>query len=252
MEQDWTGRVAVVTGGSSGIGLATAVELAKEGYALVIAGRDASKLALAADRIAGGVPVHTVAADLATVAGVERVVEETRQRYGSIDVLFANAGRSDAPPLLETREQDFDLMMNTNVKSVFFTVVRSLPLLRQGASVVVTSSVAEAKGRPGDPIYSASKAAIRSLVRTLALDEEFLSRGVRVNAVTPGCIATPLTAQSDPAMRAAIDEYVAGTVPMGRWGEAEDVARAVVFLAGEGSSYITGSEIVVDGGLAQI
>ncbi|GHJ42092.1 SDR family NAD(P)-dependent oxidoreductase [Streptomyces sp. TS71-3] len=252
MAEDRTGRVAVVTGGSSGIGLATAAELAKRGYALVIAGRDAAKLASAASRISGSAPVHTVAADLATVTGVERLTEEVRQRYGHIDVLFANAGRSDAPPVLDTREQDFDLMVDTNVKSVFFTVVRSLPLLRRGASVVVTGSVAEAKGRPGDPLYSASKAAVRSLVRTLALDEEVLGRGVRVNAVTPGCIATPLTAQQDPAMRDAIDAYVTGTVPMARWGRPEEVARAVAFLASEDSSYITGSEIVVDGGLAQI
>ncbi|MEU8635499.1 SDR family oxidoreductase [Amycolatopsis sp. NPDC048633] len=252
MAQDGNGRVAVVTGGSSGIGLATAVELAKDGYALVIAGRDAGKLAAAADRIGGSGPVHTVAADLATLAGVEQLAEQVRARYEQVDLLFANAGRSDAPPLLDTREQDFDLMMGTNVKSVFFAVVKLLPLLRRGGSVVVTSSVSEAKGRPGDPLYSAGKAAVRSLVRTLALDEEVLGRGVRVNAVTPGCIATPLTAQTDPAMQTAIDDYVTSTVPLARWGQPEDVAHAVVFLAGENAQYITGSEIVVDGGLAQI
>jgi NAD(P)-dependent dehydrogenase (short-subunit alcohol dehydrogenase family) len=140
---------------------------------------------------------------------------------------------------------------DANVRSVFFTVVRALPLLVPGGAVVVTSSVAEAKGRPGDPLYAASKAAVRSLVRTLALDEAVLARRVRVNAVTPGTIATPLTAQDDPAMQAAIDDYVATNVPLGRWGTADDVARAVVFLAGEDAWYITGSEVVVDGGLAQ-
>ncbi|WP_028934471.1 SDR family NAD(P)-dependent oxidoreductase [Pseudonocardia spinosispora] len=252
MQRSRNGRVAVVTGGSSGIGLATAAELAKDGYELVIVGRDAGRLAAAADRIGGSAPVHTVAADLATMAGVEQLTEQVRARYEQVDLLFANAGRSDAPPVPDTRERDFDLMMATNVKSVFFCVVGLLPLLRRGGSVVVTSSVAEAKGRPGDPLYSASKAAVRSLVRTLALDEDVLRRGVRINAVTPGCIATPLTAQPDPAMRTAIDEYVTATVPMARWGQPEDVAHAVVFLAGENASYITGSEIVVDGGLAQI
>jgi NAD(P)-dependent dehydrogenase (short-subunit alcohol dehydrogenase family) len=250
--ENWSGRVAVVTGGSSGIGFATAAELMKNGYALVLVGRDAAKLATAADRIGDDAPVHTVSADLATAAGSEHLAEQVRARFEQIDLLFANAGRSDAPPLLDTREQDFDLMMATNVKSVFFAVIELLPLLRRGGSVVVTSSVSEAKGRPGDPLYSASKAAVRSLVRTLALSEEVVGRGVRVNAVTPGCIATPLTAQSDPDMQAAIDDYVTSTVPMARWGRPEDVAHAVVFLAGENAAYITGSEIVVDGGLAQI
>jgi NAD(P)-dependent dehydrogenase (short-subunit alcohol dehydrogenase family) len=250
--QSWSGRVAVVTGGSSGIGLATAAELAKEGYALVIVGRDADKLADAADLIGGSTPVRTVAADVSTVAGIEQVADRVGGWHERVDLLFANAGRSDAPPILETGERDFDLMMATNVKSVFFTVVTLLPLLRRGGSVVVTSSVSEAKGRPGDPLYSASKAAVRSLVRTLALDEDILGRGVRVNAVTPGCIATPLTAQTDPDLQTAIDEYVTSAVPMARWGRPEDVAHAVVFLASDNASYITGSEIVVDGGLAQI
>jgi NAD(P)-dependent dehydrogenase (short-subunit alcohol dehydrogenase family) len=250
--QSWSGRVAVVTGGSSGIGLATAAELAKAGYALVIVGRDADKLTVATERIGGSAPVRTVAADVSTLAGIEQVAYQVGGWYEQVDLLFANAGRSDAPPILDTGERDFDLMMATNVKSVFFAVVTLLPMLRQGGSVVVTSSVSEAKGRPGDPLYSASKAAVRSLVRTLALDEEVLGRGVRVNAVTPGCIATPLTAQTDPGMQTAIDEYVTGTVPMARWGRPEDVAHAVVFLAGDNASYITGSEIVVDGGLAQI
>ncbi|MDT7784020.1 MAG: hypothetical protein QOF58_2439 [Pseudonocardiales bacterium] len=252
MEQNWNGRVAVVTGGSSGIGLATAAELANEGYALVIAGRDEARLRAASEQIGTGTPVHVVVADVATVAGTERVAAQAGEHFGQVDLVFANAGRSDAPPVLKTLEHDFDLMMATNVKSVFFTVVKLLPVLRQGGSVVVTSSVSEAKGRPGDPLYSASKAAVRSLVRTLALDEEVLARGVRVNAVTPGCIATALTARTDPEMQSAIDEYVTSTVPMARWGRPEDVAHAVVFLAGERAAYITGSEIVVDGGLAQI
>ena len=137
------------------------------------------------------------------------------------------------------------------MRSVFFTVLRALPLMPPGSAAVVTSSVAEAKGRPGDPLYAASKAAVRGLVRTLALDEDVLARGVRVNAVTPGTIATPLTAQDDPAMQTAIDDWVRTHVPLGRWGRAEDVAHAVLYLAGDEASYLTGTEIVVDGGLAQ-
>jgi NAD(P)-dependent dehydrogenase (short-subunit alcohol dehydrogenase family) len=198
-----------------------------------------------------GASALTVAADVATVDGVETVMRFVGERCGHLDVVFANAGRSDAPPLHETTAADYDAMMDANVRSVFFTVVRALPLLVPDGAVVVTGSVAEAEGRPGGPLYAASKAAVRSLVRTLALDEAVPARGVRVNAVTPGTIATPLTAQDDPAMQVAIDEYVATNVPLGRWGTADDVALAVVFLAREDASYITGSEIVVDGGLAQ-
>lgn len=246
-------RVAVITGGSSGIGLATAELVAARGEAVVLVGRDEQRLAAAQRRVGASAtaPVLTVVADVSTPAGVDELMSRVRDDVGRIDVLFANAGRSDAPPIEQTTEHDFDLMMNTNVKSVFFTVVRALPLLRPGASVVVTSSVAEAKGRPGDPLYAASKAAVRSLVRTLALDEAVLGRGIRVNAVTPGTIATPLTAQDDPGMQAAIDDYVATTVPLGRWGTAADVARAVLFLTSADAAYITGSEVVVDGGLAQ-
>ena len=165
--------------------------------------------------------------------------------------MFANAGRADVPDLLDVDEATFDAVMNANVKSVFFLVAKALPLLVRGGAVVVTSSVAQEKGRPADPLYAASKAAVRSLVRTLALDEAVLAAGVRVNAVTPGSIATPLTAQDDPAMQRMIDDYVATSTPMGRWGTAEEVARAVLFLAGPDASYTTGAEILVDGGLAQ-
>ena len=246
-------RVVVITGGSSGIGLAAAELFARQGDSLVLAGRDRERLRAAGRRVgsAGAKEVVEVGADVSTVDGVDVLVAQVRERFGRVDVLFANAGTSDAPPILDTTEADFDRLMDTNVKSVFFTVVRALPLMPPGSAVVVTSSVAEAKGRPGDPLYAAGKAAVRSLVRTLALDEAVLARSVRVNAVTPGTIATPLTAQDDPAMQAAIDGYVTTAVPMARWGTAEEVARAVVFLSGDDAAYITGSEIVVDGGLAQ-
>jgi NAD(P)-dependent dehydrogenase (short-subunit alcohol dehydrogenase family) len=248
---DWTGRVAVVTGGGSGIGRATAAELSARGAAVVIVGRDREKLETARAAMPGPGPVTTAVADLTRDEDVEALVRTVADRHGHVDLLFANAGVSDAPPLLETTRADVDRLLDTNVRGVFTTIVRALPLMARGGAVVATSSVAEAKGRPADPLYAASKAAVRSLVRTLALDDDVLARGVRVNAVTPGCIATPLTDQDDPEMQTAIDAWVTGAVPLGRWGRPEEVAHAVLFLAGDEAAYVTGSEILVDGGLAQ-
>jgi NAD(P)-dependent dehydrogenase (short-subunit alcohol dehydrogenase family) len=250
-----TSRVAVITGGSSGIGLATACRFAETAVSVVIVGRDHKRLSAAQDEVgehaAPGTQVDSVAADVSTLAGIDTVIDHVRDRYGHLDVVFANAGRADAPDLLEADEAAFDATFDANVKSVFFLVAKALPLMSAGGSVVVTSSVAQEKGRPGGPLYSASKAAVRSLVRTLALDEAVLARGVRVNAVTPGSIATPLTSQDDPAMQDAIDQYVKTSTPMTRYGTADEVAKAVVFLAGPDASYTTGAEILVDGGLAQ-
>lgn len=248
---DWTGRVAVVTGGSSGIGRATAAALSGRGAAVVIVGRDEGRLEAARAAMPGPGEVTTVAADLRDEEEVDRLVAEVGARHGHVDLLFANAGVSDAPPLAETTRADVDRLLDTNVRSVFSTIVRGLPLMARGGAVVATSSVAEAKGRPADPLYAASKAAVRSLVRTLALDDDVLARGIRVNAVTPGCIATPLTEQDDADMQAAIDAWVTDAVPMGRWGRPEEVAAAVLFLGGDDAAYVTGSEILVDGGLAQ-
>ncbi|MDT7742816.1 MAG: hypothetical protein QOE59_1894 [Actinomycetota bacterium] len=248
---EWTGRVAVVTGGSSGIGWATAAALSARGAAVVIVGRDGGRLETARAAMPGPGEVTTVAADLRDEDDVDRLVATVGARDGHVDLLFANAGVSDAPPLAETTRADVDRLLDTNVRSVFTTIVRGLPLMARGGAVVATSSVAEAKGRPADPLYAASKAAVRSLVRTLALDDDVLSRGVRVNAVTPGCIATPLTDQDDAESQAAIDAWVADAVPMGRWGRPEEVAQAVLFLGGDEAAYVTGSEILVDGGLAQ-
>jgi NAD(P)-dependent dehydrogenase (short-subunit alcohol dehydrogenase family) len=244
-----SGKVAVITGASSGIGLATATLLAEHGATTVLAGRDPERLHRARKTVPGkGI---AVSADVSTLAGIDQLMTETGAAYGRIDVLFANAGTSQSPELADIDEKAYDHVMNVNVKGVFFTVVRALPLLSTGASVILTGSVAAGKGQPGDPLYSASKAAVRSLARTLALDESLVSKGIRVNVVSPGTIATPMTAQSDPQAAEDIDAYVTGAVPMRRWGQADEVAQAVLFLAGPHSSYTTGADLLVDGGLAQ-
>jgi NAD(P)-dependent dehydrogenase (short-subunit alcohol dehydrogenase family) len=213
----------------------------------VLVGRRPEPLAALAAELPGAT---TVAADVALVPDIERGMKEVQARHGAIDVLFANAGLSECPPLAETDGAFFDHLMATNVKSVFFAFARALPLLRDGGAAVFTATATHARGRPGDPLYLASKAAVRSLARSLAADEEVLRRRIRINVVSPGATETPLTVQAhgDAAIRAAVE----GMVPLGRWGTPDDVARAVLFLASAEAAYITGAELAVDGGLAQI
>ena len=243
-------KVAVITGGNSGIGFATARLLKDEGAHVVIIGR--SQTALEEARAALGEDALALQADVSKVDQIDAAMSQIKEAFGRIDVLFANAGIAECPPIQETDEAFFDLIMGINVKGVFFTFTRALPLLSKDASVIFTSSVANTRGRPGDPLYVASKAAIRSLARTLAADDEVLGRGIRVNVVSPGCIQTPLTAQDTPEMQAAIDDYIESVVPLKKWGQPQDVAKAVLYLACDDSSYLTGGEIAVDGGLGQI
>lgn len=243
-------KVAVITGGSSGIGLATARLMLEEGAQVVIIGRDRQKLE-AVTRESGG-NMLSISADISSVKEIEKIIAQIQSAYGRISILFANAGISDCPSLLETDEATFDEMMNINVKGVFFLFTKAFPILAEGASVILTSSVAHSKGRPGDPLYTATKAAVRSLGRTLAMDEMVLAKKVRVNVVSPGVIQTPLTKQDTPEMEKAIDDYVQVAVPMQRWGQAYEVAKAVVFLASDDASYMTGGEMTVDGGLGHL
>ena len=243
-------KTALITGGSSGIGLATAKLMAAEGAEVIIVGRDNQKLTNAIKEI--GYKVITISADASTVNGIENIIKQVQDTHGSIDILFANAGISECPPVLETDESFFNEIMAINVKGVFFLFTKAFPLLSEHASVIFTSSVAHEKGRPGDPLYSMTKAAVRSLGRTLAMDEGVLAKKIRVNTVSPGTIRTPLTRQDTPEMQEAIDQYIQTAVPMQRWGQADEVAKAVVFLASEDASYITGADLLVDGGLAQV
>lgn len=246
--QKLNGKVAVITGGSSGIGLATARLFRQEGATVVIAAR--SEQGLAQARATLGDDVLAICADVSKPAALQALAAQVGTSLGRIDVLFANAGLSECPDILETDEAFFDTIMNVNVKGVFYAFTYALPWMSPGASVIFTSSVIQQRGKPGDALYAASKAAVRSLARTLAADDHVLRKQIRVNVVSPGAIRTPLTAAA--TEHADIREWVEGQVPMGRWGEADEVARAVLFLASSDASYMTGSEIAVDGGLGQI
>ncbi|MDQ7094668.1 SDR family oxidoreductase [Desulfosporosinus sp. PR] len=248
-ERKLVNKVAVITGGNSGIGLATARLFNENGAKVVVIGQNDRSLQAVEKELGGN--TLALKADVAKVEEIAQAMARVQETFGRIDILFANAGISECPPIQETDEEFFDHIMGINVKGVFFAFTKALPYLSQGASVIMTSSVSHKKGRPGDPLYAASKAAVRSLVRTLALDPEVLARNIRVNAVSPGAIKTPLTSQETPELEKAINDYIASTVPMKRWGRPEEVAEAVLYLASAEAAYLTGSEISVDGGLGE-
>jgi NAD(P)-dependent dehydrogenase (short-subunit alcohol dehydrogenase family) len=244
------GKVAVVTGGNSGIGLATAKRLQEEGAKVAIAGRSRKTLDDAVRSIGNG--VVAVQADVAKLTDVDKLYAEVSKKLGKIDVLFVNAGVAKFAPLSETSEGGYDEVFNINIKGAYFTIQKALPFLNDGASIILNTSVVDSKGFEGASAYSATKAALRSLARTAAA--ELVGRGIRVNAVAPGPIVTPIIERTG-LPKEAIDQFVKETVakvPMKRFGQPEEVAGAVAFLASQDASYITGVEINVDGGLGQI
>lgn len=243
-----TDKKALVTGGATGIGLAIARRFAAEGARVAIASRDAQRMKSACQEIAP--ETLAIAADVSRCTDVDHIMAEIQRRFGSLDILVVNAGFAKCPPLRDIDEAFFEKMIGTNFKGAFFTVTRALPLLSRNASVILIGSVAHDRGRLGAPLYAATKAAIRSLARTLAADPEILSFGIRVNTISPGPIATPLTEHH--RNDAGINRKIQGMVPLGRWGEAADVAAAAVFLASDESSFTTGANLAVDGGLGQI
>jgi NAD(P)-dependent dehydrogenase (short-subunit alcohol dehydrogenase family) len=244
------GKVAVVTGGNSGIGLATAKRLQEEGAKVAIAGRSRKTLDDAVRAIGNG--VVAVQADVAKLTDVDKLYAEVSKKLGKIDVLFVNAGVAKFAPLSETSEGGYDEVFNINIKGAYFTIQKALPFLNDGASIILNTSVVDSKGFEGASAYSATKAALRSLARTAAA--ELVGRGIRVNAVAPGPIVTPIIERTG-LPKEAIDQFVKETVakvPMKRFGQPEEVAGTVAFLASQDASYITGVEINVDGGLGQI
>jgi NAD(P)-dependent dehydrogenase (short-subunit alcohol dehydrogenase family) len=244
------GKIALVTGGSSGIGLATAKLFAAEGAFVFIAGRRQEELDSAASEIGNG--AIAIRCDIANLADLDHLFEQIRAKRDRIDVLFANAGLGDFAPLGAITEAHFDKTFDINVKGTLFTVQNALPLMRQGSSVILNASIAGVKGLPAFSVYAATKAALRSFARSWIVDLK--DRKIRVNVISPGTIPTPgydglgLTKEQMAGFLHSQGE----ATPLGRVGRPEEVANAVLFLASDDSSYVNGVELFVDGGLAQI
>jgi NAD(P)-dependent dehydrogenase (short-subunit alcohol dehydrogenase family) len=244
MAQKLAGKIAVITGANSGIGLATARQFAAEGAHVFITGRRQSELAAAVKEI--GPNVTAIQGDVSKLADLDRLYAEVKRQKGRIDVLFANAGVLENVPFGSITEEHFDKLFNINVKGLLFTVQTALPLIPDGGSIILTSSVVSIKGFGASSVYSATKAAVRSFARCWTTDLK--DRKIRVNALSPGPIKTPMGDQ----IPEEVAEHVAASVPMGRFGNADEIATAAVFLASDDSSYITGAELFVDGGAGQV
>ncbi len=243
-------KVAVVTGGNSGIGLATAKRFVDEGAYVFITGRRQAELDAAVRQI--GENVTGVQGDVAKLADLDRLYSTVKAKKGRIDILFANAGTAEFAPLGEITEEHFDKIFDTNVKGVLFSVQKALPLIADGGSIILNASIVASTGNPAFSVYSATKAAVRSFARTWILDLKH--RKIRVNAISPGPINTPGLdglAQTEGVGEQLKADLIA-SVPLGRFGTPDEIARAAVFLASDDSSFVTGTELFVDGGAAQI
>jgi NAD(P)-dependent dehydrogenase (short-subunit alcohol dehydrogenase family) len=243
-------KVAVITGGNSGMGLATAQRFVAEGTYVFITGRRQSELDAAVKQI--GRNVTGVRGDVSNLADLDRLYAKVKEQKGRIDILFANAGVGEFAPLETITEAHFDKIFSVNVKGLLFTMQKALPLFQEGGSIILTGSVGASKGGGATSVYSASKAAIRSFARTWTVDLKH--RKIRVNAISPGPIDTPIfdsIAQTEKEIN-QIKANLVAAVPIGRMGSPDEIAKAVSFLASDDSSYITGIELCVDGGMAQI
>ena len=244
------GKVSLVTGGTSGIGLAAANALAKEGAYVYITGRRERELTTAVQQIGGN--ATGVRGDVSNARDLDRLFEQIKEEKGRLDILFANAGIARYAALGNITEELYDSIFNVNVKGVLFTVQKALPLMPDGGSIILNASVVGSKGLSSNSVYSATKASIRSFARTWTTDLKH--RGIRVNAISPGTIDTPglnnLLASGEAGEQRR--KMVASAIPLGRFGRPDEVAKTVVFLASDESSYITGAEIFVDGGFAQV
>jgi len=244
------GKIALVTGGSSGIGLATAKRFVTEGAYVFITGRREQELSVAVKDI--GKNVAGIRGDVSQLADLDRLFDQIKRDKGRLDVLFANAGIAKYAPLGKITEDLYDSIFDVNVKGVLFTVQKALPLMSDGSSIILNASIVGSKGLPANSVYSATKAAVRSFARTWTTDVK--ERHIRVNAVSPGSTDTP--GLNDLLASSPVGEerrkMISAIVPLGRLGTPDEIAKAVVFLASDDSSYITGAELFVDGGLAQV
>src|SRR2546421_2850306 len=244
------GKIALVTGGNSGIGLATAKRFVNEGAYVFTTGRRDRELAAAVKEI--GRNVTGVQGDVSNLDDLDRLFAQIKREKGKLDIVFANAGVAKYAPFGKITEEHFDSIFNINVKGLLFTVQKALPLLPDGASIILNASIVASKGLPANSVYSATKAAVRAFARTWTTDLQ--DRRIRVNAVSPGPIETPglqdLVASTGASEQRL--QMLANSVPLGRLGTPDEIAKAVVFLASDDSSYITGTEVFVDGGMAQV
>ncbi|WP_029528368.1 SDR family oxidoreductase [Polaromonas glacialis] len=249
MSHQLQGKIALVTGGTTGIGLASAQEFAAQGATVFITGRRQAELDAAVASI--GASAIGIRGDVASLDDLDRVYAEIKASAGHLDILFANAGGGDMMALADITEEHFDRIFNANVKGTLFTVQKALPLLRDGSSIILTASTTSVKGTECFSVYSASKAAVRNFARTWLLDLK--PRRIRVNALSPGPVHTPGLAGLAPVeQQQGLLDHLATVVPIGRLGRPGEVAKAAAFLASDDSSFINGIELFVDGGTAQI
>jgi len=244
------GKIALITGGNSGIGLATAKQFVSEGAYVFITGRREPQLAAAVKEI--GRNITAVRGDVSNLDDLDRLFAQIKREKGRLDIVFANAGVAKYAPLGTITEEHYDTIFNINVKGLLFTVQKALPLLPDGASIILNASIVASKGLPANSVYSATKAAVRSFARTWTTDLK--DRRIRVNAVSPGATDTPglndLWTSTEAGQQRL--KMLSNAVPLGRLGTPDEIAKAVVFLASDDSSYITGTELFVDGGFAQV
>ena len=244
------GKTALITGGTTGIGRATAELFIQHGARVAITGQDAQRVAEAAEAL--GPQAIGVRADVSSAADMDELARRLQAHFGQLDIVFANAGIAKPRPLSDIDEAHIDEQLGVNIKGVIYTVQKTLPLLRKPASIILTASTVAEQGTAGMSVYAATKAAVRSLARTLSA--ELAPQGVRVNVVSPGPIETPIFGKlglPDAAVKAWADEITA-KVPLGRFGQPHEVAKAVLFLASDDSSYMLGENILVDGGMATV
>ncbi len=250
MSKKFEGKIALITGGNSGIGLATAKRFIAEGAKVIITGRRKENLDAAVKEL--GPNATGIQADASKLEDIDKIYAEIGKQYGKIDVLFVNAGGGEFATIDQVTEEHFDKTFDTNVKGLFFTVQKALPLIPEGGTIVLNASIVSIKGMPAFGVYSATKAAVRSFARTWT--NELKDRKIRVNVVSPGPIDTPgvdgLAQDAEQAKQ--LKANLASQVPLGRIGEADEIAKAVVFLASDDSSFVAGVELFVDGGMVQV